>query len=133
MADTPQMAMPTPAAPPATESRRLSVRSCRTIRVRGAPSVARSATSPSRSEARTRRRFATFAHAMSRTMPTAPMSTQSAVRTSATCTSSMRSNSVVTSRCDLGNAAESCADAPVMRSCTCASVTPGSMRPTACM
>ncbi len=102
-----------------TERRRLSVRSWRTMRTRGAPSVARSATSPTRSEARTRRRLATFAQAIRSTIVTEPISTQRAVRTSATCVSSSGSKRVTTSRCESGNASESWADAASMRVATC--------------
>ena len=59
---------------PAIESTRLSTMSWRTSRQRPAPSAARMPTSRSRAVARASSRFATFAHAISSTMPTAPSS-----------------------------------------------------------
>ena len=58
--------------PPITDSVTLSVNSCRTMRPRPAPIAARSAISRLRAVARTSRRLATFAHAISSTKPTAP-------------------------------------------------------------
>ena len=59
---------------PRIDSRRLSIISWRTSRQRLAPSAARMPISRSRAVARASSRFATFAHAMSSTIPTAPSS-----------------------------------------------------------
>ena len=58
-------------APPSSASSTLSVSSCRTIRDRSAPNAARSAISRRRPAARASMRFARFAHATTRTRPTA--------------------------------------------------------------
>ena len=73
-----------PAAAPAAARTRLSVRSCRASRARLAPRAVRTAISELRRVARIRSRFATFAHAISVTSPTAPSSISSAGRTSPT-------------------------------------------------
>ena len=62
----------TPTTPPQTASSALSVSSCRTSRPRPAPSAARIASSRSRPSIRASVRLATFAHAISRTMPVMP-------------------------------------------------------------
>ena len=59
-----------PPTPPAQASTRLSVSSCRTMRPRPAPSVARIASSRDRDAARASIRFATLTHAISSTNPT---------------------------------------------------------------
>ena len=59
---------------PIVDSSTLSTISCRMSRQRPAPSAARIPTSRSRVVARASSRFATFAQAISRTMPTAPSS-----------------------------------------------------------
>ncbi len=69
---TPHLATNAPNAPPRIESIKLSVIICRTIRHRLAPSAVRKAISFCLAAARTSKRFATFAHAMSNTNPTAP-------------------------------------------------------------
>jgi hypothetical protein len=74
----------TPAAPPTSAMTRLSVSACRTRRRRPAPSASRSAASRSRPDAFTSIRFPTFAHAMSRSSPTAASSTSNASRVSPT-------------------------------------------------
>ena len=56
-----------PRMPPASESSTLSVSNCRMIRPRPAPMAVRIAISRLRPVARTSNRFATFAHAISRT------------------------------------------------------------------
>ena len=68
-----------PSAPPASARTRHSTRSCRTSRARLAPRARRRATSRCRDEARASIRLATFAHAMSNTRPTIPMSMTSGV------------------------------------------------------
>ena len=67
-----------PSAAPAPASRALSTSNWRTMRLRLAPSAARSARSCSRRASRASIRFATFAHAIKSTKPTAPISTASA-------------------------------------------------------
>ena len=81
IARSPKYAMMSPNTPPASASRMLSVRSCRMRRSRSAPRAVRIATSRVRPAARASNRFATFAHAMSSTMPTAVSSSISAGRT----------------------------------------------------
>ena len=70
--------------PPATPSTRLSASSWRIRCPRPAPSAARIASSRRRPVARAMSRLETFAHAISRTSPTAPWMTSSASRTSPT-------------------------------------------------
>ncbi len=70
-----------PAAPPAADRTRLSVRSCRTSRVRLPPSAARIVNSRWRAAPRESSRFAMFAQAMSSTRATALASTRIAGRT----------------------------------------------------
>ena len=72
IASTAHAASAPPTAAPRAEISRLSVMSCRMMRPRPAPSAVRTAISVSRDDARTSSRFATFAHAMSSTNPTAP-------------------------------------------------------------
>ena len=72
-----------PAAPPAAASNRLSVRNCRTICDRLAPSAPRIATSSCRAAARAIIRFATLVHAISSTTPTSHCNTISGLRKSA--------------------------------------------------
>ena len=77
-----------PSAPPANDSIKLSVSSCCMMRQRPAPSATRTASSRRRPVARINSKFATFAHAISSTKPTAPSATSSvgrAWRTSASC------------------------------------------------
>ena len=71
-----------PATPPATDSTRLSLNSCRTRRPRLAPIASRTAISLRRSAARESSRLAMLAHAVSSTMPTAAISSISVVRCS---------------------------------------------------
>ena len=70
-----------PSAPPATDSRTLSVSSCLMIRPRPAPIAERIAISRRRAVARTSSRFATLAQAMSRTKTTATLMTSRIGRT----------------------------------------------------
>ena len=97
----PQAASPSPAAPPASASARLSVRNWRTSRERLAPSAVRTATSFWRAAARASSMWATLAQAIRRTNATAPSSTRSPGRTSPTTVSS--SERTVTSRLVPGN------------------------------
>ena len=71
-----QYASSVPAPPAATASAMLSVRSCAVNRPYPAPSASRTANSRRRVKDRASRRFATFAHAIRSTSPTAasPMS-----------------------------------------------------------
>src|SRR5438309_536503 len=66
---------------PASERSRLSTKSCRTMRERGAPNAERTASSRRRPVPRMRRRFATLAHAIRRRNPTDASNTQSGRRT----------------------------------------------------
>ncbi len=70
-----------PAAPPTNARRSDSVRSCRMIRARPAPSAARIASSPSRWTLRASSRLVTFTHAINRTSTAAPKIERSAGRT----------------------------------------------------
>ena len=80
----PHAAITKPSPPPASASSMLSVRSCRTILPRPAPSAARTANSRLRPIERARRRLATFTHAIKSTNPTAASNTSSSRRTSPT-------------------------------------------------
>ena len=78
-------------APASTATSPASVRPSRISVRRPAPSARRTAISRIRRSARTKKRFATFAHAMRRTNPTAASSTQRGPRTSpSTCSSMVR-------------------------------------------
>ena len=81
-----------PKAPPISASSELSVSNCRNILTRPAPSAARTASSRSRRTMRERFKFATLAHAISRTKPAAPSSTSIVGR--ALCVSSTSSEDV---------------------------------------
>ena len=81
---TPQVASAIPSAPPTMESRQLSVSNCRSTRAQLAPSAARIANSRLRAAARASNRFATFAHAINKTSPTAPNNVRSIPLTSPT-------------------------------------------------
>ena len=83
----PHTPIPSPATPPQSASKRLSVRNCRIKRKRLAPSAARIAISRPREAVRASSRFATFTHATSSTMPTAPSSTSSESRAGSLTTS----------------------------------------------
>src|SRR6185295_15251433 len=79
---TPPYARPSPSTPPSTPRAMLSTSSSRAICALLAPSAARIASSCWRPSARTNRRLATFAQAISRTIPIVPISTQRTVLTS---------------------------------------------------
>ena len=81
-ASVPHCGISSPSPPPSADKRRLSVSNCRIIRARLAPIAARKAISLPRADARARRRFATFALAISNTHPTAPNKIYKALRTS---------------------------------------------------
>jgi hypothetical protein len=76
---SPTYASASPLAPPTSASMRLSTSRARTIRREPAPSAARMASSCCRPSARTSIRVATFAHAISITMPNVPMTTHNAL------------------------------------------------------
>ncbi len=121
-----------PSAPPANDSMRLSVSSCRMMRPRPAPMAARTAISRLRVVARASSRFATFAQAMSSTKLTAPSSSQSVGRTFAT--SASRSGSAlknVSRPSALGNLRVYSAAETFSRACACSRVTPRLSRPAA--
>ena len=71
-------------AAPATAMRRLTASPCRISSLRPAPSAARTTSSRSRSDERTRRRLATLAQAMRSTKTTAPMMASTPGRAPAT-------------------------------------------------
>ena len=75
------MPITSPIPPPIAESMTLSVSNWRMIRPRPAPMAARIVISRLRTVARTSSRFATFAHAISRTKLTAPSNTHNDERT----------------------------------------------------
>ena len=79
-AGTPQYAATRPTTPAATARTRLSAMSCARIWPRLAPSATRSAISCRRPSARASSRLPTFAHAISRTTPTAPSISTSGCR-----------------------------------------------------
>ena len=81
MAAPPHCAMAMPATPPNSARTTLSVRHCAASRPRLTPRASRTATSRRRRSARARKRLATFAQAMTRTIAATPL-THSAVRAS---------------------------------------------------
>ena len=66
---------PSAATPATAESKKLSVRSCRTSRPRLAPSASRTPISRRRADARARKRFERLAHTASKTKPTMVIAT----------------------------------------------------------
>ncbi len=76
---TPHQADSSPSAPPMEASNMLSLRSCRIMRDRPAPSAARRAISLPRPAERASCRLATLAHAISNTQPTAQSNTHIAL------------------------------------------------------
>ena len=84
-----------PATPPMRPSSADSVRSWRTSRCQPAPSATRTAISFWRAVARVSNRFATFAHAMSSTSVTEPITTNTARRTLPTTDSTSGTTSIV--------------------------------------
>ena len=81
---SPSLAKANPSNPPNDACITLSVRSCRIIRCRPAPSAVRMLISLSRIAARESARLATFEHAIINTSATAPRRISNRVRTSAT-------------------------------------------------
>ncbi len=81
---TPQRAMITPPVPASSASTTLSVSICRISRTRPAPTAARTTSSRPRAVARASSRFATLAHAINSTNPTAASNTKSVWRVSPT-------------------------------------------------
>ncbi len=73
-----------PRAPPATDNTTVSAKMWRTMATRPAPKAVRIAISLRRAKVFAKTRFATFAHAISKTKATAPKSTSSAGRMSPT-------------------------------------------------
>ena len=119
-----------PSTPPASESSTLSVSSCRMMRPRPAPIAARTAISRLRPVARTSSRFATFAHAMSSTRPTAPSRIHSVVWTSRTISFCSSSTLNPLSRCStLGYFRLYSFAASARRAWACCSVMPSFSRP----
>jgi hypothetical protein len=129
---TASCASATPSRPPMSASATLSVSSCRRMRLRLAPSAARSPISLRRDAARESSRLATFAHAISSTIPTAAWSTSSGRRTS--CTRFVWSGSASASAFHIGAGhGKSAAIRPIIGRSSwlaCASVAPGFSRAT---
>ena len=121
----PMIDNPNPSTPLRIASRTLSTSSCRTMRNRVAPSEMRTEISRARFADRARSRFATFAHAIRRTKPTAPISVR---KISLIWPPLYRSLNVITvGLMSLFVAGKSCASrsAIVLSSaCACAVVTP---------
>ena len=126
---TPAHASSTPIAAPPRDSETASTSRPRTIAPREAPSAARTAISGRLTVARASMRFATFAHAMSSTSPTAPSSISIQVRTAPT-----RCSWSVTTRTRIpllqsGYSASSASATWFIRPDACAIDTPGFSRP----
>ncbi len=115
----------TPAARPSTA---LSVRSWATRRRRLAPSASRRITSPRRTRARASSRFATFTHAMSRTIVTAPASTSTLTRTSRVRNSSSPHTRTLRACGPGGKRASRLRDNRSISACARSRVTPGRSR-----
>ena len=98
------------------------------MRQRPAPSVARIAISRRRPVARTRSKFATFAHAIKRTKPTAPKSTSNIGRALRTTASRIDNALNPLFALKLGKRSRYCAAEASRRACACSSVTPGLSR-----
>ena len=116
-----------PATPPMRPSSAVSVRSWRTSRCQRAPSATRTAISFWRAVARVSNRFATLAHAMSRTSVTEPITTNTARRTLPTTDSTSGTTSIVKVRSRLSFSRIRAAMAATS-ACACAIVTPGFSR-----
>jgi hypothetical protein len=126
----PNVPISSPSPPPATDRTRLSISTWRAIWARVPPSAARTASSRRRPEARTSRRLATFAQAMSSTKPTAPDSTSRldrTLRTSRTPTGSTLKPEP--GDMPLANFARKSAADVCSRARACSSVTPARSRP----
>ena len=127
-----ELATSRPAAPPASDSKVLSVRSWRISCPRPAPSAARTASSRSRRSRRASERFATLAHAMSSTSAVVPSRISSSGR-------AWRVSSVSDSQGRGGEAGRGRVDARVLRcepaadrstsDSACARAMPGFIRP----
>ena len=129
---TPRYAIARPSGAEARPSSTHSVSNCFTRRARPAPSAARTQNSRCRPDARASIRFATFAHAISNTIVTAPIIVNSTSRTS----SGMNSSDSGARRCAPAVAGAGCSlastaaiDASSDRAC--AMSTPGFRRPIA--
>ena len=109
-----------PRPPPMTDSNKLSVSSCRTIRPRLAPSARRSASSGPRTVPRASKSAATFAHATSSTSATA----------ASTVTSGSVAQPNMTSRTGLASTPHWPPDIASRSAAAAAIVTPGRNRPT---
>ena len=109
-----------PRPPPMTDSSRLSVSSCRTMRPRLAPSARRSASSGPRTVPRASRSAATFAHAIRSTSATA----------ASTVTSGSVAHPNITSRTGRARTPHWPPDIAPRSAAAASSVTPGRKRPT---
>jgi len=108
-ASTPQEANNNPARPPAIDSKRLSVDSCRARRKRDAPRAARTAISRRRPEVLESIRLATFEQAMRSTAPAAASRIHSALRYDPTTSSLIGTSRAVSPRLVAGYCCASCA------------------------
>ena len=125
----PARAMMRPTASPPSASARLSVASWRSSRRFDAPSAPRTAISRSRAVARASSRCATFAHAISRTNPTAMNSARIAGFACFTTSSwSGTTRTRMSPASCTGCSARSCFAMPSSSDCACANVTPGFRR-----
>ncbi len=128
---TPHRAIRMPPAPASSASTMLSVSICRTSRIRPAPTAARTTSSRPRADARASSRFATFAHAINNTNPTAASSTNNVCLVSPTIISCSGTTATPLSPLLTGYSFDSRAAMPVISDCACDSVTPAASRPTA--
>ena len=125
----PHIASNAPSNPPIKPSGRHSMITCRTMRARLAPRLARIANSFSRADARASSRLATLTQATSNTNATAPSNTSNALRESpviCSCIGTTRAPSPL-----LPGSCSSIRRAMALTSaCACSRVTPGLSRPT---
>ena len=119
----------TPIAPPTTAIKILSVRSCRTIRQRPAPSAVRMTISRPRSAPLANKRFAKFAHAISNTRLTAANRMSKALRDWPTILSCKAMSAVLRFLLSAGYCFASCSSISRISALACCRVTPGASRP----
>ena len=118
-----------PKKPPRHDKMTLSVNNCWITRQRLAPTAVRMANSFCRTEARANKRFATFAHAISRTRPTAPNKIKSAGFTLRTRESRMgETETLSVLSIHLGLARRKRSPASRISERACSNVTPGFKR-----
>ncbi len=125
---TPHMATSMPRSPPHDASTRLSTANCRARRARPAPSATRIDISRCRTVVRASMRFATLAHAISRSRPTAPRRSRSELRRSPTTRSYRDTSSTRMFAFVCGKSLASRALIAVSSDCACEIVTSGFIR-----